>query len=427
MTATAMIRRLVLPVLLFVGVLVALPSAASAQCPQSVEPGQVVAQGCTPDITSPTVTITPASGSYTSASLSVTIEWCDDQSLNSGSKLIKLNGVPVSGFGYTTGSKSGCGKYASSTGTVTLASGSNTLYAEIADTTGNVGSKTATYTYTPATTYGVSVTPDGLGVTKTANTATSYGFTVQNTGNASAVFNLTKVCSNGPTNCSVPATSTVAAGASGTATVSFTAGAAGSSGPVQLTATHSTNTSTTNAGSITVNVASANAPTVTLSPTGGSYTSNRLKITITDVGGNDLNMSSRTMTLNGTSVKSSFNYTQPQSGGETILTQATDTGTVTLAPGSNSFVAQICDVTGLCGTGSGTYTYVDAPPTVSFGPPSGTTFSQSNQHVVITWSDDKGLNAASRSVTFNGVNVTTPPSATTARGRPGHSRRVTWC
>lgn len=117
------LRFLYAAVLLLGGLLVALPSTAAAQtpCPLSADTtGQVTPQSCPGlDAVPPTVTIAPSSGTFTNASLAVTIEWCDNNTLNSASRKIMLNGAVVtSSFGYTGGTKTGCGAYATSTGTV---------------------------------------------------------------------------------------------------------------------------------------------------------------------------------------------------------------------------------------------------------------------------------------------------------------------
>lgn len=117
-------------------------------------PDPALAQECDPEMDlcddqePPAVWITPSSGTYTSASLAVTIEWCDNHSLSEPNRYITLNGVDVTGsFNYVTGTMGGCVAYATSQGTVTLSAGSNTLYAEISDLNYGPGSSTASYTF----------------------------------------------------------------------------------------------------------------------------------------------------------------------------------------------------------------------------------------------------------------------------------------
>ncbi len=120
--------------------------AAAVLCIVPLLAGTAAAQDPGGDEIPPGVTITPSSGTFSRPQLSVTIRWCDETSLRSSTRRILLNNVDVTAsFDYVT--SSGCRVTTRSTGTVTLAVGSNTLYAEICDDAGNCGSRTATYTY----------------------------------------------------------------------------------------------------------------------------------------------------------------------------------------------------------------------------------------------------------------------------------------
>lgn len=90
----------------------------------------------------PTVTIIPGSGAtFGAAAKVITIEWCDNLSLNA-QPWIRLNGVDISaGFTYLAGSRAGCGAFATSTDTVTLTLGPNTLEASISDNAGKPGQR----------------------------------------------------------------------------------------------------------------------------------------------------------------------------------------------------------------------------------------------------------------------------------------------
>ena len=110
------------------------------------------AGGASPDIggadsTPPVVTITPGSETVVApTTVSVTITWCDNVSLRS--HFVYLNSANVTAnFTYVTSSHLGCGAYATSTGTVTLASGANTLEGVAFDNAFNEGTQTVTYTY----------------------------------------------------------------------------------------------------------------------------------------------------------------------------------------------------------------------------------------------------------------------------------------
>lgn len=148
------------------------------------------------------------------------------------------------------------------------------------------------------------------------------------------------------------------------------------------------------------------SPGVSISPSGGgTYTSSDLSVTVDwcdDIG---LDGSSRKLTLNGSDVTGSFDYTSG-SGGCTDSKQSD--GTVTLTGGDNTFEARICDDDGNCTTSSATYTYDEpdtSPPTISIDP-GDTTFGSPDQSVTVEWCDTESLDKASRSITLDGSDVT---------------------
>jgi RHS repeat-associated protein len=197
--------------------------------------GRVCLQGnplCPP----PDVTITPGGGTFTTAAQSVTVDWCGHAPL--GFRQILLNGVDItSSFSYTVSAKSGCSSHASSTGTITLTVGSNTLYASVDDNLDQVGSSSAPYTFSPPPQMAVTPAAGALSVaTGQAGTAT---FTVQNTGQRSTSVALTAVCSPAlaASPCAPSATSvSLASGAAATVTVSLQGSSASGAGQVALTA-----------------------------------------------------------------------------------------------------------------------------------------------------------------------------------------------
>ncbi|MGH7719654.1 MAG: hypothetical protein ACREON_12525, partial [Gemmatimonadaceae bacterium] len=112
--------------------------------------------GC--DESPPTVTIIPGTTNYggfgTTYNLSVTIEWCDNVGLSSGSRYIAFRGTDVTAnFNYNSGTRAGCTTFATSTGTVTLQVGSNSLSASINDLNNNTGSDNVSYGYTSSSAY----------------------------------------------------------------------------------------------------------------------------------------------------------------------------------------------------------------------------------------------------------------------------------
>jgi len=105
----------------------------------------------TTDQTLPTVSITPASQTVSSATVGVSIAWCDERLLSSAHK-ITLNGVDTSAS-FTFGdaaATTGCNSRKVSAKTVTLQPGENTLTAEVQDSAGNWGRASVVYTFRPA-------------------------------------------------------------------------------------------------------------------------------------------------------------------------------------------------------------------------------------------------------------------------------------
>lgn len=125
------------------------PTVAAAQqetsggaSPSFCQPGDPCS-----DTQPPTVTISPGTSSRGNNAFAVTVGWCDNNSLAASTRSITLNGASVtSAFGYATGAHIGCTAYATSSGTVTLHPGVNTLAASISDQQSNTGSAQVTYT-----------------------------------------------------------------------------------------------------------------------------------------------------------------------------------------------------------------------------------------------------------------------------------------
>ena len=239
--------------------LAALPAVVSCLVVNAGLRAQVIPHSINPnDTTPPVVTLTPGSEQVSVTSLAVTIDWCDDNTLNAISRNITLRGTNVtSSFSYTTSFKTGCKVHATSSGTITLIEGMNYLNASIQDGIGNLGQSPATYTYVPA--YRVAVTPKGgRAPNRPANTS-GYAavFTVENTGSSSDTYTFT--CgTTGPLTCSAvhPSSTTVASLGSTTDTAVYAVGSPGT-GVLTLTAT---STHTSDAGFDTVAVIPAVTP-----------------------------------------------------------------------------------------------------------------------------------------------------------------------
>ncbi|HEX6807355.1 MAG TPA: RHS repeat-associated core domain-containing protein [Gemmatimonadaceae bacterium] len=155
------------------------------------------------------MTITPGSGTDTVTTLSVTIAFCDNVSLMTGTKHVIYDGVDVSAnFPYQVKTVAGCGAAGQATGTVSLHSGkSDTLSATIEDNALNSGSATVIYTYTPPPPpAAVSIGPDGFPVSAPINSVgLTDTFTVKNSGGKSGSITLsTTSCIAPASNCSAP-------------------------------------------------------------------------------------------------------------------------------------------------------------------------------------------------------------------------------
>ena len=126
---------------------IATPAVAQECDPEQEDPP------CDPpppgDTQAPLVTIIPSGGTFSETTQAITIEWCDNVLLGAGTQQIVLNGANVTAnFDFQTGSSPGCGSFATSTGTVFLNMGGNTLQAQIWDGSGNMGQSSAGYTVT---------------------------------------------------------------------------------------------------------------------------------------------------------------------------------------------------------------------------------------------------------------------------------------
>ena len=212
------------------------------------------------DTVAPTINISPA-GVTTTSNITVSIDWCDEHTLNSASRRITLNGQPASGFSYTTSAAAGCGAHATSTGTLNLVPGTNELSAYICDNNSNCESQDAGYTLAN---YGVAVTPDNVSEVLGINRDATQLVTVRNNSNVTVSFSLTPHCTGAAltTTCTAARTSlTLGAGSSGTDTVRFrTAGSGGATGRVALVASGS---GVTDSGWVNVNVPAEYSVSVT--------------------------------------------------------------------------------------------------------------------------------------------------------------------
>jgi RHS repeat-associated protein len=223
-------------ILTIVGVVVALPQAVTAQAP-------------------PSTTFSSTSAYVATNTLRETLVICAPSGMGIDSIRMTLNGTSVTSH-FAVGGTGSCPGGTSpvvDTGTVTPAFGVNTLsvYACAWDgvftdphTCGPTG-------YTFHHTY-VEVTPKGTAVSGHVSEPSTQQFQVQNLLSTTQTFNLSVACSgSGVSGCSTAAkTPPVAANATDTVTVSFTAGALNATGTIMLVATDSAQTGAVDTGSV---------------------------------------------------------------------------------------------------------------------------------------------------------------------------------
>ena len=108
---------------------------------------------------------------------------------------------------------------------------------------------------------------------------------------------------------------------------------------------------------ICLNCGGNTPPVVTITPSGGTVGSAAQSITIDWCDDSSLAPTTRSVTLNGVSVTSSFSYANvspPTCGG---ASEGNSVGTVTLRPGANTLIAQIKDGSAKSGADTVTFTY----------------------------------------------------------------------
>jgi len=198
----------------------------------------------------------------------IQLAWCDDNALNAGSRWIKVNGVlKTSSFDYVanSGPPDCTAKATSTTSSVALVVGTNTIATYICDNAANCAFGSFPVT---RVTYGVAVTPDGATAPQRPANSSGYteNFTVQNTGSSQNTFSL--VCSGSSnvtcTGLTINGTSvtsvSLAGGAGATVVAAYNVGAVGT-GSLSLAA-NGTNASDNGTFSVPVITPSAQPPVV---------------------------------------------------------------------------------------------------------------------------------------------------------------------
>jgi RHS repeat-associated protein len=222
----------------------------------------------------PTASIEPADLTVTSPSITVTVTFRADTTMSTATRRIWLDTVNVTGqFTHTPeGPGSGLGgrRQRTSSGTITLRPGVNTVSAQVCDVTGNCSAVSSrTYTYLAGRPE-VRVSPDGGVASASASTPKAHTFQVVNAGTAAGTYALRPECRDAWTGlphagCTASAaTVTVAAGDSATVTVTAPGVAAGTTQVVRLVAEVTSMAGVMDAGWMDVTVAGSAGTTMPL-------------------------------------------------------------------------------------------------------------------------------------------------------------------
>jgi RHS repeat-associated protein len=309
-----------------------------------------------PALAQVTVNVSPSGGSFISASLTVTISWCSEVNwIDGGSQYITLNGVDVTeNFTFSEGGGSGCteapeGGYYSgrSIGTITLATGSNTLSAEITDNYSGFGYGGASYTLAlPVATVVVTRTGAGtIGVGQTSGfTARTYAANSTELTGRSVSWSGSYV-SVSPTSGSSVASTTATGTSAGSGSVTATSeGVSDSEGITVVNPTYA------------VSVSSNRSTNITLSA--GATTTGTTTYTITN-------------TSTYTDLSSTFSLSATPSGAPIGSCSVSPTS-VLVAPGGQSNITVSCPI-GI--------TTSSSSPTVTFAASTTSPATFSNSHV----------------------------------------------
>jgi RHS repeat-associated protein len=168
-------------------------------------------------------------------------------------------------------------------------------------------------------------------------------FTLTNSGNANATYTLTGVCGTlGANGCTTNVPSiTLAAGASGNVSVSYTPPTSGSvSGTVKLIAKYQSGSlAEADTASVAVTSGDVNPPTLTVTPSEGAVLTTRAVNAVVTVCDSDGIVGAPSLTANGSTMSGSF-VSGTQSG---CATAGSTTFGVTAQPGTNTLVATVSD------------------------------------------------------------------------------------
>lgn len=333
--------------------------------------GGTVTPLITLDTIAPSVWLS-AGGTYTTSPVSLTVNWCDNNSLDATSRQVLLRGSPVTSD-FTLGTAGGCTKYATSTAALNLTLGANAVNASISDNAGNVGSASGTFTYAP---YLVTVTSDTATVVRATNAAGAEPFTIHNIGSKGSTYTLSAACGLPAfASCAVPRSVTVGAGQSVKVTATYITGTGAGSG-LSVTAVSDSDATEKASGTMNVTFTAATygltltadssaisrpsrtdgVQTFTLRNSGNTITSFNLAVTCATSLFTGCSAPAVVQVANGQTAKVSLGYTTavgPASGSLTLQATAQLDGTKT-ASASTSVTVQSVPLVALVNTLPGT-------------------------------------------------------------------------
>jgi RHS repeat-associated protein len=181
---------------------------------------------------------------------------------------------------------------------------------------------------------------------------------------------------------------------------------------VSLTVADSRGGSNSAFKTITVSTTAPAGPVLTFNPPSGTVVTNPAFAVTIEVAGQQLNVSTGSIRLNGVDVTATFNLP------EITPTRIVATGTVQLVPGANTLVAAVSDETGRRGEATLSVTYQPevAKPVVRFNRASATTVTDPALPLVVE-ATGTDLVVTTGTIHLNGVPVTTfnVPDPTPAR------------
>jgi len=186
---------------------------------------------------------------YTADPFTITITWCDDGGLNSGSRSVKLNGTSLTSTYTGLPMDSYCWAKAQSTATITPQVGSNTIQASINDNFAQPATSYRSFTYDP---HQIDITPHSGSVAAPVSASFTQPFVIDGITSSPGTYNISVIAPASLTGCSADSSQVHATSGTTTVKVTCQTGALGSSGTLRLRAASTTRPLDVDTGSVTV-------------------------------------------------------------------------------------------------------------------------------------------------------------------------------